>query len=56
MPEEEKRSFSSVEVAIAKGEADIRGGRTVRYTATLMAKIAEKGKQAGKPVKNDVKP
>lgn len=59
MLEDEKLRLSSIGAAIAKGEADIKTGRTVRYRANLMAEIAEKGKQAaieGKPVKSDVRP
>lgn len=59
MLEDEKLRLSSVATAIAKGEADIKAGRTVRYTAELMTEIAEKGKRAAtakEPVKSDVRP
>jgi len=58
MIEDEKLRLTSISAAIAKGEADIQAGRTVRYTSNLMAEISEKGKQAalaGKPVKSEVK-
>ncbi len=58
MMEDEKLRLSSISAAIAKGEIDIRAGRTVRYRPNLMAEISEKGKQAaiaGKPVKSEVK-
>ena len=58
MIEDEKLRLASISAAIAKGEADIQAGRTVRYTPNLMAEISEKGKQAalvGKPVKSEVK-
>ncbi len=59
MIEDEKLRLSSIGAALAKGEADIQDGRTVRYTPNLMAEISEKGKQAalsGKPAKREVKP
>ena len=59
MVEDEKLRLSSISAVIAKGEADIQAGRTVRYTPNLMAEISEKGKQtalAGKPVKSEIKP
>jgi len=59
MVEDEKLRLSSISAVIAKGEADIQAGRTVRYTPNLMTEISEKGKQAalaGKPVKTELKP
>ena len=59
MIEDEKLRLSSINTALAKGEADIRDGRTIRYTSGIMSEISEKGKQAakeGKPVKKDVRP
>ncbi len=58
MLEDEKMRLLSIEAALAKGEADIRVGRTVRYTTELIAEISEKGKRAAlkkKPVKADVR-
>lgn len=48
----------SIEIALAKGEADIQAGHTVRYTPGLMKELSEKGKRAalkGDPVKADVR-
>ncbi len=50
--------LSSIGAALAKGEADIQAGRTIRYTSSLMTEISEKGKQAAlakKQVKPDVR-
>ncbi|MGB0719867.1 MAG: hypothetical protein ACPGRX_05310 [Bdellovibrionales bacterium] len=58
MIEDEKLRLLSIEAALAKGEADIRAGRTIPYTSTLMNDISQKGKQAaiaGTPVKSDVR-
>jgi len=59
MQEDERLRLSSIELALAKGEADIRAGKTVTYRSGLMKEISEKGKVAamsGKPVKEDVRP
>ncbi len=58
MVEDEKLRLSSISAVIAKGEANIQAGRSVRYTPNLMTEISEKGKQAalaGEPVKSEVK-
>ena len=59
MVEDEKMRLLSIDAALAKGEADIRNGRKVIYTAGLMSEISEKGKKAaieGEYVKKDVRP
>jgi Arc/MetJ-type ribon-helix-helix transcriptional regulator len=58
MEAKEQLRIASIHAAIAKGEADIEAGRTIRYTSNLMNEIAQKGKEAslaGRPVKSDVK-
>jgi hypothetical protein len=58
MVEDEKMRLSSVALALAKGEANIKAGRTVRYTSDLITEISEKGKRASinkHPVKQDVR-
>lgn len=58
MIEDEKLRLSSIGAAIAKGEADIQAGRTIRYTSNLMSEISQKGKQSAideKAVKQDVR-
>lgn len=58
MIEDEKMRLSSVALALAKGEADIKAGRTIRYTPDLMSEILEKGKRASinkNQVKKDVR-
>lgn len=59
MQEDEQRRLSSIELALAKGEADIRAGKTVTYRSGLMKEITEKGRErvrAGKTAKEDVRP
>ena len=54
---EEKR-ISSIHSLIARGEVDIKAGRTIRYSPTLMQEISQKGKDAalaGKKVKYEVR-
>ncbi len=57
MQEDERLRLSSIESALAKGEADIKAGKTVTYRPGLMKEISEKGKErakVGKMVKEDV--
>lgn len=59
MEEDERLRLASIELALAKGEADIRAGNTITYRPGLMKEISKKGKAAvlsGKPVKSDVRP
>lgn len=58
MIEHEKRRLASINAALAKGEADIRAGRTIPYGPGTMTRISREGKdaaRAGKPVKRDVR-
>jgi len=58
MEEDENMRTSSIAIALAKGEADIRAGRTISYSPALMGEITQKGKQAAidkKSVKPDVR-
>ena len=58
MIEDEKLRLSSIGVALAKGEADIKAGRIIHYTPSIMAEISAKGKMDAidkKPVKPDVR-
>jgi len=55
----EEATNSAIGKAIAKGEASIHNGPTVKYTPNLMNEISQKGKEAalaGILVKEDVKP
>lgn len=59
MEEDERLRLTSIELALAKGEADIRAGNTKTYRPGFMKEVSEKGKEAsvsGKPVKRDVRP
>jgi len=59
MIEDEKLRLSSIGNAIAKGEADIQAGRTIKYTHDMMNGISEKGKAAAlkkQIIKPDVQP
>lgn len=59
MIEDEKLRLSSIANAIAKGEANIQAGHTIKYTSDLMNEISEKGKAAAlnkQTVKPDVRP
>ncbi len=59
MEEDERARLASIELVLAKGEADIKAGNTIPYRPGLMKEISEKGREAalsGKPVKSDVRP
>jgi hypothetical protein len=59
MQEDEQLRLNSIELALAKGEADIRSGKTVTYKPGIMKEITEKGRErvrAGKAAKEDVRP
>lgn len=58
MVEDEKQRVASVYAAIAKGEEDIKNGRTMEFTENMLSEISAKARQNslnGKKIKQDVR-
>ncbi len=59
MIEHEKLKILSIQNLLEKGEAEIKNGKTIKYTSSLISEISMKGKAASLsnlPVKDVVKP
>lgn len=58
MKKEEQKRISKIRALIARGEVDIKQGKTVPYSPTFMNEVSTYGKLAsilGLPIKSEVR-